>query len=84
MEESVSVFPFRKLKHDKYNTLNVIMFVEFNEACSFMFAVNKATRTFLETYSSTIRNGYINDGLIEYEADTYTFEGYDLLEKLYF
>ena len=54
MEESVSAFPFRKLIHDKYDTLNIMMFVEFKEVCSFMFAVNKATRTFLETNSITI------------------------------
>jgi hypothetical protein len=67
MEESMSAFPFRKLIHDKYDTLNVMMFIEFKEVCSFMFAVNKATRTFLQTNSITIRNGYVNDGLIDYE-----------------
>jgi hypothetical protein len=48
MVESVSgAFPFPKLRYDKYITLDVLMFVDHPEAYEFMFAVNKATRTFL-------------------------------------
>jgi pimeloyl-ACP methyl ester carboxylesterase len=32
-----------------------------------LFSVNRSTRDFLESNASTIYNGFINDGLIEYE-----------------
>ena len=66
MEESVTAFPFCKLRHDIYLTLEIMMYVEYESACYFMFHANKATRAFLENNSSTISNGFINDGLIEY------------------
>ena len=48
MVESVSAaLPFPKLRYDKYLTLDVLMFVDHPKAYEFMFAVNKATRTFL-------------------------------------
>ena len=83
MDESVSAFPFHKLRYHKYLTLDVMMHVEFKEACSFMFGCSKATRAFLESNSSTIRNGFINDGLIDYDFSG-TFQDFDLLERLYF
>ena len=83
MEESVSVFPFHKLRYDKYLTLDIMMHVEFKEACSFMFGCSKATRAFLESNSRTIQNGFINGGLIVYDFFG-RFHDFELLERLYF
>ncbi len=47
-----------------------------------MFALNKDTRSFLETNSITIRNGFINDGLIPYKIDI-SVDGSLQLEKIY-
>ena len=76
-------FPFRKLRFKKYLTLEVMMNVEYMSACNHMHHVNKATRTFLEKNACTIRNGFINDGLIEYLIESKILHMY-LLEKLYF
>ena len=83
MEQSVSMFPFPKLEADKYLTLEVLMFLEYDDACKFMLIVNKLARAFLETHSKTIRNGFINDGLIEYQF-SYGFYDNQQLERLYF
>ena len=66
MDESLCNFIFRKLKYDKYLTLEVIFFIKHPEIYSFMFSVSKDTRIFLQTYFITIRNGFINEGLITY------------------
>ena len=59
------------------------MYVDYEAAGYFMFHANKATRAFLENNASTIRNGFINDGLIEYEVEDKFLHFYHL-EKLYF
>ena len=59
-----------------------MMNVEYKSAWHFMFYANKATRAFLENNGSTLRNGYINDGLICYDVDS-EFHVFYLLEKLY-
>jgi hypothetical protein len=66
MVETVSVFPLSKLRYDTYLVLDVMMHVEYQEAYKFMFAVNKEARSFLLKNFITIRNGFINDGLIPY------------------
>jgi hypothetical protein len=48
-----------------------------------MFGVNRAARTFLEEESTTIRNGFVNDGLIDYQVIP-CFYGFEKLERLYF
>ena len=63
MEEEVSVFPFKKLKYDKFLTLEIMMFLEYSEVLEFMFNINRASRNFIESNASTIINGYSNDGL---------------------
>lgn len=83
MEEPAHTFPFLKLVRDKYLTLEVLMYLEYSDACKFMFSVNKAGRIFLETHLSIIRNGFINDGLIEYKIED-GFNCYQQLERLYF
>jgi hypothetical protein len=61
------VFPLLKLRHDTYLTLDVMMHVDYQEACKFMFAVNKEGRLFLHNNFIAIRNGFINGGLIAQE-----------------
>lgn len=83
MENSVIAFPFRKLTQKKYLTIEVLMFFDYITVLKFMFSVNRQTRTFFKTNNSTIRNSFINDGLIEYDFSS-DFEGYMQLERLYF
>jgi hypothetical protein len=66
MVESVNDFAFHGLKYKKYLTLHVMMYVEREEVLKFMFTVNKSTRAFLEHNFITIRNGFINEGLIPF------------------
>jgi hypothetical protein len=83
MVESVSVFPLPKLRYDIFLTLDVMMHIKYQDAYNFMFAVNKQGRKFLKNNFITIRNGFINDGLISYEIEP-TFDGFMKFEKLYF
>ena len=48
-----------------------------------MFEVNKEARSFLVNNFITVKNGFINDGLIVYDIDG-KFQGFELLERLYF
>ncbi len=59
------MFPFQKLRYYTFVTLDVFNFVEHPKAYEFLFAVNKATRTYLENNFIIIRNGFINEGLID-------------------
>ena len=80
-------FPFPKLRDDKYLILDVMMFIEYDDITYLMFDGNKETRKFLHDNYITIRNGFINDGLIFYDFDgnpAVQFNNYDKLEKLYF
>ena len=47
MVESLLDYPFRKLRYSKYLTLEVMMYVDREEAFKFMFTVNKEARSFL-------------------------------------
>jgi hypothetical protein len=77
MVETVSVFPLSKLRYYTYLVLDVMMHVEYEEAYKFMFAVNKEARSFLLNNFITIRNGFINDGLIPYEIPKFcSFGGF--------
>ena len=67
MVETLSSFPLSKLRHRKYLTLNLMMQLECLEAYKFMFAVNKEGRSFLLINFITIRNGFINEGLIPFD-----------------
>ncbi len=70
MEASSSTLPFKKLRYDKYLILEIMIFVDdYREAWKFMFILNKASRTFLETNASTIYNGFINEGLNDYKLN---------------
>ena len=61
-----SMMPFRKLRYDKYLTLDVMLNVEYQQALKFMFALTKDSRIFLSQNLITIKNGFINEGLITY------------------
>jgi hypothetical protein len=50
-----------------------------------MFAVNKEARVFLVTNFISVKNEFINEGMIEYLIDSsYPFWGQIQFEKLYF
>ena len=67
MVESFNDFPFRKLRDEKYLLLELMLYIEHSEVLQFMFSVNKETRKFLESNFITIRNGFVNEGLITFE-----------------
>ena len=56
MVESLTNFPFRKLKDRKYLTLEVMVHVERQEVLKFMFTLNKEARTFLQKNISIVQN----------------------------
>ena len=62
--ESEIAFPFRKLRLDKYLILDILMYIEHQDAYKFMFSVNKAARSFIIINFNTVRNGFVNEGLI--------------------
>ena len=83
MVESLSEFPFRKLRYDTLLTLDVMMYVDRADVQKFMFTLNKEARKFLQDNFITVRNGFVNDGLITYQIG-YGFNDYQQLENLYF
>ena len=83
MEEPHREFPFRKLRYYTYLTLDVMMHVEYQEANKFMYALNMESRSFFEKNFITVRNGFINEGLITYDLRC-DFNDYVQLERLYF
>jgi hypothetical protein len=78
MVESLNEFPFRKLRYETYLTLDVMMYVDRADVCKFMFTLNKEARKFLQDNFITVRNGFVNDGLITYQIDIHfnSFKGY--------
>ena len=83
MAESTSVFPFQKLWNDIYLTLEVMMYVDHLEAHEFMFTLNNETRYFLQQNIITIRNGFVNEGLITFRLKRDNLHYMLELEKLY-
>ena len=83
MKESVCGFLFRKLGHEKYLTIEVMMYVEYQKVCNFIFNVNKTSRNFLKVNAKAIKNECINNGLISYKFKC-NFQDYEMLERLYF
>ena len=65
--ESASDFPLPKLRYYKYLILDVMMHVEYQYAYEFMFSLNTEARSFFCDNFITIRNEYINNGLITYD-----------------
>ena len=70
MESAGGAFPFRKLRYAKYLTLTVLMHVNHQEAFEFMFTLNREARTYILKNFIIVRNGFTNEGLIEYKFDT--------------
>ena len=64
--ESESAFPFRKLEFQKYLTVDILMYLDLQNAYNFMFTLNKKTRDFLHNDFITVRNSFVNEGLIEH------------------
>ena len=52
-----------------------MMYVDRADVYKFMFTLNKEARKFLQDNFITVRNGFVNDGLITYQIDS-DFEGY--------
>ncbi len=67
MEQTVMTFPFRQLRNYIYLTLDIIMYVERSQVLEFMFGINKEARSFLCQHYISVKNGFINEGLIEYD-----------------
>jgi hypothetical protein len=67
MVESLNEFPFPKLRYEKYLTLDIMMYVDHPEVYKFMFTLNKEARKFLQDNFISVRNGFVNEGLITYE-----------------
>ena len=87
MAESVSGFPFFKLRYEKYLILDVMMYVEHQQVLQFMFTCNKQARTFLQQNYITVRNGFVNDGLTSYFFNWNPgkhFYDFEQIEKFYF
>ncbi len=59
------------------------MYVQRSKSLEFMFGVNKEARNFLYQNYFSIKNGFINEGLIEYNLDC-NYNDYEQLERLYF
>ena len=64
MDKERQNFPFCKLKDTPYNMLEVLMHIMFNNALEFMFRINKESRGYLKQHIATIRNDFVNEGLI--------------------
>jgi hypothetical protein len=82
MEDSVNAFAFTKLTHDIYLILEILMHVERSLLLEFMFGVNEQVRSFVKKHFISIRNGFINEGLIVYDFRC-NFNHYYELERLY-
>ena len=67
--ESRGDFPFRKLKYYRYLTLDVMMNVLYEDACKFVFKINTEARKFIINNFITVRNGFTNEGLIDFYFD---------------
>jgi len=67
--ESVCYFPFPKLGLFKYLVVDVMMHVDHLDACKFMHIINKDGRKFIFKNYIAVRNGFVNDGLIDLVFD---------------
>ena len=67
--ESRGDFPFRKLKYYRYLILDVMMYVLYEDACKFVFKINTEARKFIINNFITVRNGFTNEGLIDFYFD---------------
>ena len=85
--ESQSDFPFHKLKYHKYLILDVMMYVDYKDVCKSMFKINTQARKFINDNFITVRNGFTNEGLIDFSFDndaSKQYNNYEKLEKMYY
>ena len=75
-EEEGKYFPFRLLRNEVYLTIDILMYLERSLVLQIIFGVNKATRFFLLHNYNSIKNGFINEGLIIYDLDC-KFRGFE-------
>jgi hypothetical protein len=84
--EFQSAFPFRRfISH--LDTVEVLTYVDEKDAYKFMFALNKAARSFIIMNFTSVRRGFINEGLIQnelYLSGDSALNDVIKLEKLYF
>lgn len=64
--ESATAFPFSKLIISKYLTIDVLLNIDYLEAYNFMFNLNKVTRAFFTQNFISVRDGFTNEGLIDF------------------
>jgi len=64
--ESGTAFPFRKLTSEIYLIIDVMMYVKHKDALEFMFALNKEARNFIHNNFIAVRNGFTNEGLVDF------------------
>ena len=76
MVESLSEFPLRKLRHDPFLTIDVMMYIDYLLVQKFMFSLNKETRSFLKDNFMIFRNAFVNEGLITYDLLNLDFNGF--------
>ena len=66
-------FPFEKLRQDKFLFIEVLMYNNYIDALIFMHNTNRATRDFhCESYT-TVKNGFVNEGLITHKISLLNF-----------
>ena len=78
MEKQLVTFrpPFEKLRHDKYLLLEVLMHLDYTDALIFMHNANNATRKFLGENYTTVKNEFVNEGLITHKFFLGSFQSY--------
>jgi len=64
MENSPKLSTFGKLKFKKYLIIEMLMNLEYIDALSFLWKVNKEGREFLFKQIVYVKNGFVNEGLI--------------------
>ena len=74
MEQESASFAFRKLREFTYLTLDVLKYVYYEDAYTFMFGLDRGSRSFIQKNFITARNEFYNEGLIDYEFDLGYFQ----------
>lgn len=64
--ESESALIFTKLAHNLYLEIDVLTYVEYEDTLKFLYGLNKEARKSSQRNFSSVRNGFVNDGLIEH------------------
>jgi hypothetical protein len=54
MEVDIRASPFRKLQHNHFATIDILLYIEHFKALEFLFKTNKLTRKFVEHHFEII------------------------------